>query len=554
MDKIILNVLLRLVQIFYTKGINFDKLKIIAETKVLMDRRRTPAGFRQRQQKEHSNPLLMTLIIYFGLGLFIGFVIYSLNSLLLGMIYLHAYLLFMMAMTLVTDFSSVLLDTADAQIILPKPVNSRTLFVARVVHILVYLLQFTIALATAPIIIAFIKYGGLVGAGLLLTSFLMVAFAVFITYLLYGLMLRFSNEQKIKDIVGYFQIFLTIFFAAGTQIIPRLINFDINNYSLNLHWYSYLLPPVWMAVSLEALQQLNFDALHLLMIGCTIAIPLFTVWVMIKYLAPSFSQKLALLGNATQSVNKKLVSNRKHGRLSEKLAALVCSTKTETAGFEMVWKITGRDKNFMIQFYPSLAYIAVFAFIIIFKNGRNITDTWQQLPATKQFLWFLYLPIMGVSAGISIVSFYDNYMASWVYQSSPLTKPGELISGTLKVLLIKFFVPVYFTLISFAYYIWGLPIVDDIVLGFFNCILLFLVTAYFSDHYLPFTRQPNVKQQTGKFIQVILQFVMIGLLIGVHYIALKISWAPAALIPFSAASCYFLMKKIQNLSWLKISI
>ncbi|MEO7767917.1 MAG: hypothetical protein ABIS01_10840, partial [Ferruginibacter sp.] len=538
MDKIILKILLRFIQAFSATGINFEKLTIIAETKILMDRRRTPAAFKQKQQKGQTNPLRMTLIIYFGMGLFIGFTIYSLNSMLLAMVYTHAYLLFMMSMTLVTDFSSVLLDTADTQIILPKPVNSRTLFVARVVHILVYLFQFTIALAIAPIIFTFIKYGWLVGMGLVVTTPLMVAFAVFNTYLLYGLMLRFANEQKIKDIVGYFQIFLTIFFAAGFQIIPRLINFDNTNYSLTLHWYSYFLPPLWMATALEALQQLKFNTIHLLMIGCTIIIPLFTVWLMVKYLAPSFSKKLALLGNVTGTANGKVAGTKGQKMLSEKLAKLVCTTKTETAGFESVWKITGRDKNFMIKFYPSLAYIAIFSFIFIFKNGKNIMDTWQGLPSTKQFLLLIYLPMLSVSASLSIVSFYDNFAASWIYQSTPLVKPGELISGTLKALLLKFFVPVYMVLCAFAFYIWGLPIVDDFIFGFFNCVLLFVGIANVSDHYLPFSRQQNVKQQTGKIAEAIFQFALIGLLVGAHYLALAISWLPALLVPFSAAGCY----------------
>ena len=63
-------------------------------------------------------------------------------------IIVHTYIIFMMAMTLVTDFATVLLDTTDNQVILPRPVSSKTLFMARLVHILLYLLQFTIALST----------------------------------------------------------------------------------------------------------------------------------------------------------------------------------------------------------------------------------------------------------------------------------------------------------------------------------------------------------------------------------------------------------------------
>ncbi|MBK8089555.1 MAG: hypothetical protein IPK31_17415 [Chitinophagaceae bacterium] len=239
MDKLILKFVLFCSKILIRQGVDFERLKIIAETKVLMDRRRVYMNWKQNQQKENSNPLLMTLIIYAFFGLFIGIMVFTLDSLVLNMVFVHGYVLFMMAMTMITDFSSVLLDTTDNQIILPKPVNSKTLFVARLVHILVYLLQFTIALAIFPIIFIFIKFGILTGIACIGTILLTVAFAVFITFLLYALILRFSNEQKIKDIVGYFQIFMTIFFAVGFQVIPRLINLDQLTANFQLHWYSY---------------------------------------------------------------------------------------------------------------------------------------------------------------------------------------------------------------------------------------------------------------------------------------------------------------------------
>src|SRR5690349_20150545 len=159
MDKLILKAVLFCSRLLVRQGVDFERLKIIAETKLLMDRRRVYMNWRTQQQKENSNPLLVTLIIYAFFGLFVGTTVFAFGSLVLVMTVIHSYLLFMMAMTMITDFSSVLLDTADNQTILPKPVNSKTLFVARLVHILVYLLQFTLALAFFPALFIFIRYG-----------------------------------------------------------------------------------------------------------------------------------------------------------------------------------------------------------------------------------------------------------------------------------------------------------------------------------------------------------------------------------------------------------
>ncbi len=553
MDKLILRFILSCVKIFIRQGVDFERLKIIAETKILMDKRRVYLNWKMRQQKENSNPLLMTLIVYAIFGLFIGALVFVLESFVLTMIFIHSYVLFMMAMTMITDFSAVLLDTADNQIILPKPVNSKTLFVARLVHILVYLLQFTIALASIPVIFIFIQFGLITGLTSIVTILLTVAFSVFLTYLLYALILKFSNEQKVKDIVGYFQIFMTVFFAVGFQILPRLINFSAIEASFTLHTYSYFLPPVWMALSLEAMHQFNFDTIHLLMIVCAVVVPVITFWVMLKFLAPAFANKLAALNNDGAGKKNTALIHQTSKSISSKLSGIICSSKTERSSFEMVWKITGRDKNFKLQFYPSLAYLLVFIFIFVFKSGQNTATLWQNLPGTNMFLFFIYLPMFTLAGSVAFITTHENFLASWIYQSTPIAKPGHLITGGLKVILTKFFILIYLSLFCFAWYVWGISIADDFILGLFNNLLIFLLMSILHDHYLPFSRQVNTQQQTGKFAKTVIQMFLIAGLIGIHYLISKNAWLTWALIPFSFAGCYFLLQRIKNLPWLKIS-
>jgi len=554
MDKLILRFVLFLAKTFLKKDVDFEKLKIIAETKLIMDRRRVRVTMKKQTKKDPNNQMLTTLIVYAILGVFIGILVLTLKEIVMTMTIIHSYVLFMMAMTLITDFSSVLLDTTDNQIILPRPVNSKTFFVARLVHILVYLLQFTIALALFPIIFIFIGYGILVGLASIITILLTVLFAVFITYLLYGLILKLSSEEKIKDIISGFQIAMTIIFAVGFQIVPRLINIENLKVTMPIHWYTYLLPPMWMANALQAVQQLKVDGPHFIMILLAVALPVFTFWVMIKFLAPSFAKKMAAMGNAgtQEEILINAAGEQKKG-LSEKLAPIVCINKTEQAGFEMAWKMTARDKGFKIQFYPSLAYILVFVFIFIFKRGENFANTWAKLSSSESFLWSVYLPMFAISAAVPLIAFNENFAASWVYISRPLKQPGSLINGALKMLLVKFFAPIILLLFAFSYYVWGYKIIDDFVLGIFNSILVCLIISHVGKSYLPFSMQPNVNQQSGKFVRVFLQMAIIGSLVGLHYLALKVWWLVAALIPFSAVGCYFLFRTVQNYSWQKIS-
>ncbi len=554
MDTIILKFVLAVAGLFLKKDVDLEKLKVIVQTKLMMDRRRVRVTMKKQTDKEPKNQMLITQLVYAFFGLMMAGLVAYLDAIVLSMIFLHSYILFMMAMTMITDFSTVMLDTADNQIVLPRPVSSQTLFTARLVHILVYLLQFTIALALFPAITIFIVFGPLVGIAAIFTIAFTVAFAVFLTYLLYALILRFANEEKVKDIVSYFQIFMTVFFASGYQILPRLINFDQLKQSFALHTYSYFLPPVWMAVALEAVHNFNFDAIHILMMVLALFVPALTFWIMIKFLAPAFAKKLSAMGSGTDAAAGKVVAEKQTYKkpFEEKLSQLLGSNNTEKAGFELTWKMTARDRPFKMQFYPGLAYIFVFAFVIVFKSGANIGRLWATLGSTDYFLWLVYLPIFSVSPAVTLVAFNENFTAAWVYLSSPLYKPGSLISGSLKALLARFFVPIFILMFGFSFYIWGIRITDDFLLGFFSNILIFLLLAHLNNSHLPFSMQPGVKQQMGKFIKIFVQLLMIAVLVVLHYFSLMLPWLTAALIPFVAAGCYFMFKTIQQYKWSQI--
>ncbi|HTE28668.1 hypothetical protein [Flavitalea sp.] len=550
--------LLKLVQlfnpVFRRQGIDVDRLYTIVELKLLMDTRRVYMSWKQNQQKDNKNHLTTILILYGLFGVFMGVAVYSFPNLVTAMILFHSYVIFMMAMTLITDFSSVLLDTTDNQILLPRPVNSKTLFMARLIHVLLYLLQFSVAICLVPVIAIFVKYGALVGLGMIITSQLTVLLAVFITYLLYLLVLRFSSEQKIKEIVTYFQIGMTLFFTVGYQLIPRMIDLEGLSASFTLKWYSFLIPPVWMAMALESLYDYNFDLAHLTMLFLAVFVPLFLYWVLNKFLAPLFSKQLANLNNDSRVNKKQPVGIKSRKGFSGRLASLCCVTPVEKGAFELTWKMTSRDKAFRLQFYPALGYIPIFLFIIIFNGGRNMAEQFALLPDSNKFLWMIYIPLFAVASSLTIVTFNENFQASWIYHSMPVKRPGELLSGNLKALIAKYFLPVYLAFFGISLFVWGPAIIDDFVLGLFNSLISLLVLTQFTEHFLPFSRQPNVKQQSGKFLKIILQMLIIGVLVVIHYFLLDRVYIMYGVALLSLLGLWLMVKNLQAISWNKISV
>jgi hypothetical protein len=554
MEKLLLKIFRTLLPLFRSGEIDREKLMIIVETKLMMDNRRVNMSWRSSQQKENANHLQRVLILYTIFGAIMGAMLFVVDQFFTIMIIMHSYVLFMMAMTLITDFSSVLLDTTDNQIILPKPVNAKTVFMARMVHVFIYLFQFTLAISGGVWVATFIKFGVLTGLTVILTTFMAVLLAVFVTYFLYLAMLRFSSEQRIKEIITWFQILMTVVFTVGYQVFPRLINYTNLNEEVKLHWYSYLLPPVWMSLTAEAVNKAQFDAVHLLMILLTLAVPLLSFWMLIKYLAPGFTKKLAAIQNDNNA--KPVIANGKAAGKSyaQMFASLFAKSSYENASFLLTWQITSRDRNFKMQFYPAIAYVGVMFFVFVLRGGSSVEENWENLPATANYLWLIYMPLFLTSSAFTLISFNEHYNASWIYHSAPVTSPGSLITGALKALLVKFFLPVFFLLMGLALWIWGGSIIDDFLFGFINNIFILFVLASLSQHFLPFSMQPNTKQQAGKVAKALLQFLVIGILVGSHYLLIQKPVLLLAAAPVLMVSIFFMYRFINNIAWTKISV
>lgn len=558
MDKFLLKIIYALLKGWlYKTGADAEQMNRIVATKLLMDRRRVNFNWKQRPQKEDTNHMLRVQFMYALFGFFVGVILFALPNMIFAYIIFHAYILFMMSMTLITDFSTIMLDTTDTQIIGPRPVSSRTLFMARMVHILIYIFQLTLALAIIPLGVLFFKGGLFVGLAAILTIILTVLLSVFFTYLLYLFLMRITSEQKVKEVITYFQIFMTIFFALSYQLLPRFVNFEDFDSTFTVHWYSWLLPPVWMAMTLDAIQQQAFDSTHLLMMALTILVPVFLFWFLTKFLAPSFAKKLAAtVQDNTAVISKTTVDGKKEKRgYAEIWSQWVCRSVQERASFLTTWRITARDKNFKLKAYPSLAYIVIFIFIFAFKSGKPMAEYWEELPSSKTFLWFIYMPVLSVGGLLSLISYSDQYMASWIYYASPLRTPGLLITGALKSLIVKFFIPIYLILFAFSFYVWGFAIVDDFFLGFLNNCFLFFLFARLQLHYLPFSREPNAKEQSGRFINTMFQLLLIAVLTGLHYIAVAfVPWMIYVVILPVAFGIYTLMRYFEKLKWNQVVV
>ncbi len=539
---------------FLRLGIDYAQLRAIVEIKLTMDNRRQIISYNQKNKKDPGNTFLISLAFYALFGMFVSYAMYSIPSFVLSMVVFFSYIMVMVVMTLITDFSSILLDTSDNTIILPRPVDSRTLFAARLIHILLYLSQITLGLSLAPTIVVFLLYKGVVLTFFLIGIILAVFCALFITNAFYLLIMQFFNEEKLKNIINYFQIFMAVFIMGGYQILPRMMErIDMANFTFEIKLWYYLLPPAWMAGMMEAIHLNRFDTPHIILIALALSVPVAGTYLVNKYLTPIFSKKLGSLGGETQ--RKEKAKTEKHSLL-ENFSTWITSTPCERGAYNLIYKILGRDRKIKLKIYPAFGYVLIFGFIFLLRGREDLATTWANLPNTQYHLVLLYLTFMVIQVALYEIPYSDDFKASWIYFSAPINTPGEILSGTLKAIFIKLFLPAFMLISLFVIVVWGASGLDDIAFGILNNYLMLLLLAAISKRQLPLSMAPNVRGQAGNLMRGILIFMLIGILGAGHYLLTQFSYSfiLLALIPLQLGAIYFLQRAYKKTSWREISL
>jgi len=548
MTKFVLFILDRLRGVFHSMGIDYAQLRVILEIKLLMDKRRKPAALTQSGTGKEENSSIqywLSLFLYAVLGSVVGSLIFVMPSIFWALSIVFAYVMVMTIMTLITDFASVIMDTTDYAILSPRPVDSRTIWMARLIHVVVYVLTLTFAVALMPLIFTGIRYGVGASALFLLLVIFSAFLAVFFTSLLYVLLIRFTSEARLRQVITYAQVAFSFFFIAGYQILPRLITKEsLQHISQDVVWWHYLAPPFWMGGIMEAVINRHFEWPYAAFAALALLFPMMVFYTMNGAVTRSFSRKLAEMSSADGSTTTEQVESVTGPALSERLSAWFTRHPIEKMGFELTWKITGRDQKFKLRTYPSLGVMIPTLFV--FLRGDTLgAERWQ-------YILVLYIFSLAINAFYTNSQFSDDYRAAWFYQSSPVTQPGYVLSGALKAIFLKYITPIYFLVGVFVLVIWGFGALGDIILAFLNNVLFILIFVLVAPKRFPFSHSSSQMQQVSNF-GITLLMLMLSSMIGFAHFGLSVlPWAVWLAIPFIGLLSIYLLRQLEKISWQQI--
>lgn len=501
--------------LFVKLGIDYGVMRRILQVKLLMDQRRVPTIFNQtgKKKEKDKNYFIKGLWMYVLYGaLLIPFMILG-ESYIFQTSIIFGIVMFLIMTSMISDFSSVLLDIRDKTVLATKPVERKTISMAKTIHVCIYLFFLSGALTLPSIIAGLIKHGILFTLLFLIEIIFIDLLIVVLTALIYFVILKFFDGEKLKDIINYVQIGLTIALAIGYQFVAR--SFDILNLDIVFvpSWWQFLIPPIWYAAPFELLLNHHFSPFYIALSLLALIVPIISFTLYIKMM-PAFEKYLKKLSDHSGREGKKAP------KWKSWLMNLFCFSKEEKAFYRFAELMMKNEREFRLKVYPSLGFSLVFPFVFIVN--QLTFNSYAEISASKWYLSIYFCTII-IPTAVIMFRFSGKYKGAWIYKTAPIKSWSSLYSGTLKAFLVNLYLPVFLLVSVIFLFIFGFRIIPDLFIVLLSSIFYAYICANMLIKSLPFSESfDDAQKESG--LKILPFVLLIGVFFAIHYLSLQVQW------------------------------
>ncbi|MBP2110105.1 hypothetical protein [Paenibacillus silagei] len=508
-EFLILKLLDRIQWIFKGLGADYALMRRILQVKLTMDGRRTPTLFSgsQNSKLEMEGSPFRVQWLYLLLGLMLIAMVAPRDHHMLMMSLLFSIVMFLITTTLISDFSTVMLDLRDKNILFSKPVDRRTLNMAKSLHILIYLLTLTLTFTGPSLLFSLFRHGPGFFFVYAAEILLMDGFILVFTALIYLLILRFFDGEKLKDIINYVQIVLSVAVTVGAQLVSRMFNLSELGLDFTPAWWHFLLAPVWFGAPFELLGGGTGSRSVVILTALSVVVPavMFAAYIRLMPVFERSLQKLAEHG----------AEGRDSGRLARVLSETVCRNKAEAMFFRFTWSMMKNEREFKLRVYPTIGFSLIFPFIFIFNQVWS--GDLAGIRSSKSFL-FIYYSALLLMTVVQMVRYSASYKGAWIYQVIPLPGKGLVYRGMLKAAVVKLLVPLFLLEAAVFTALLGSWIIADMAVVLLALLLYAVICFLTFPKALPFSEKYEAAQRKEFTGSAFVQLFILGGLAGVHYV------------------------------------
>ncbi len=505
---------LRILDLFrgiYTKlGVDYNIMRLIIQAKLTLDCRRVPTMSEGPIEGKEKNYFYSSLIVYAILGvIFLPIILMNIDSRIKMSVYFSCFMILLLTV-LISDFSSVILDVNDKDIIGIRGVEPKTLNAAKTTHIFIYIFMLSLSISGFSLI-ASLRFGIQYFLLLVLSIVLIDILMIIITAIMYLIILKLFKGEKLKDMLNIFQICFLLLFTIGYQFIARSFDFMHTDIAYNQSWWNILFIPMWFSSNFSLLDGKPIDSIGIVLSILSIVVPIVSL-VIYKKLVPVFEKNLQKLNDNTYK------SKSKKEKLSIKVSKLICREKEERAIFNFVYNILDKDRDFKTKVYPSLALGAFMPIIMIFTSYDNSGIINYLMEIRKSYLFLSgYLGIVIMQNIITMVQYSSEFEGAWIYEVLPIKNIRNIYTGMFKSSIYKLYFPSFILLSIVFIVIFKLEVIKHLVVLFLSGILVSMVSFKLNEKYLPFSKPYNVGTSSKNIIVVFKSMITTGILVSIHF-------------------------------------
>jgi hypothetical protein len=422
---------------------------------------------------------------------------------------LLGYAMLMLAMSILIEFGSTVINPDDFHILGPRPVSSGTYFAVKFSNLAFYILIFGSALNLIPAFVGLACPGArfyfpLVYFLVALLASLFVAGAIIA---LYGWLLRLVHYEKFKDIITYCQIVFSFLFFFGYQLIPRYVENGLKGSAVSGGW-TFAIPSFWFAGLVEVLLgRVDVSTAMLAAMGLLGFAGFFTV--LLRSVSLDYAEHLSHIVSMSGEKATASADQPSSGRPARWFQQLLLPTGEERAFFYFILTMIRRNRQLKLQLYPNLGIIIALVVLAIVQE-ENIADPFVQMP--RSFAAFApVLAFLFAAVGLySVLPYSDEYRGHWIFQLAPLGKRERVLKAVKKAIVSVVFAPLLALNVIIFSFFW--PVSHAFWHSLYGVLVgyLFLQVLLFKFSDVPFSRKLEKGTQTERVVIGLMFLPIIG--------------------------------------------
>ena len=379
--------------------------------------------------------LIVVLVMYMLVGLMTGIIVLSTQiDLFTYTILVHSMTFFVVGMAVTSESGDILFNPNESDVLMHRPIDPRTLLLAKSINLVV----FTLILATA--LNLFPTFFGLAAMGArawfpvvhLISMVVLCVFCAAAVVCTYGIVIKFLDREKFDNFAAWSQVAMSVLFIGGYQIVPRLLQrfegLTLKPYAR----YLFPLPPAWFA-GLDSWIAGNQGASGALLGLLGLVTTLTLAYVAIGKLSPSYSEGLTKINEPRSSAPTR-VRGRKRIAIRNPILRWWLRDPIELWSFRLAAAYMRRDRDIKLRLYPSLTIFLIFPLMSLLDRNRSGFSVFVPLMT----VWML--GIMPLQA-LQTLQMSQHYLAADIFAIAPLRSAAPVFHGVRKAMLFYLLMP-----------------------------------------------------------------------------------------------------------------